>query len=571
MKTKEYKFKINVDLGNPEAESDNFLLEGFVTRNDYTLLSDISSSKCIILGRTGAGKSALLRKLSVDEETVHKINPESLSLRHLSNSNIIKYFTDLGVKLDLFYKVLWRHVFVVELIKLHFSDNEGSSYNFIQNLKDRFSKDRSKKIALSYLEKWEEKFWETTEHQIKEIEKNIENAFKGELTGELGGKFSLGDNGLFSWEKLFSLIGSASKENKKGERVLIEVKQKAQKIINELQVDELSSVIRMLQYDVFPKTKKKYFIVIDDLDTNWVDEKIVYELIKALIDVIKEFSRIDQVKIIIALRSNIDEIIFHKNTTRGVQREKLEYLYLKLIWSVEDLEEIINNRLKILMKGVYTNQSPKIHDILPKNTRKHGSPMKYMMDRTLYRPRDIIDFFNKCINHSNGKTKITWDILKKGEVDYSASRLKALDDEWYENYGSLSVLYNFLRRGSSSFTMTELHDKAQSYFVEILANEEVKELNIEWQNRFNQFGKDFLPIPLLKEVLTVLFNIGLLGCKFNAEQSVDYIHESFNRLDSEDIKKESPKFYIHPMFYKALNIKFKQTLSTPINTQSQVR
>ena len=552
---KEYKFRANIDLGNPEAELDQFLIEGFVPKSEFDLLEDVDSPKCIVLGRTGSGKSALLRKLKEEKENVLIIDPESLSLRHLSNSTIINYFIELGVKLDLFYKVLWRHVFIVELVKLHFADNTGNSFRFIQNLKDRFSGDRSKKIALDYLEKWEEKFWEKTEHQIKEVETNLERAFKGELKGELGEGVSLDSGGVFSWEKLFSIIGTVGAENKKGERVLVEVKNKAQKVINELQVDELNVVMKMLQNDVFPKTQKKYFIIIDDLDKNWVDNKIVYELIRALIDVVKEFTRFKQVKIIIALRNNIDKIIFRKNTTRGVQREKMDYLYIDLKWTREELIMLIDNRLKLLMREVYTNTPPTVRTILPAVTKKHGNPIQYMLNRTLERPRDIIDFFNKCIKRSNGKTKFTWEIIKKSEVDYSVSRLRALDDEWLENHGNLGVIYNFLRNGPHSFTVSEIHDKALSYFVDIISNEEVKEMNDKWQLRFSKFGEDFKPIPLLKEICAVLHNVGLLGWKENAEQPISYVNESLRELDSEDINKDYPKFYIHPTFYRALNIK----------------
>jgi hypothetical protein len=59
---KEFKFRRNIDLGNLEAEQDKLLLSAFVERPDYEILKDTSSSKSIIIGRTGSGKSAMIRK-----------------------------------------------------------------------------------------------------------------------------------------------------------------------------------------------------------------------------------------------------------------------------------------------------------------------------------------------------------------------------------------------------------------------------------------------------------------------------------------------------------------------------
>ncbi len=258
-----------------------------------------------------------------------------------------------------------------------------------------------------------------------------------------------------------------------------------------------------------------------------------------------------------ALRTNIDRIVYKKNISRGFQREKIEYLYLKLVWDSNDLEKIINNRLKLLMKEVYTNRSPTIYNILPDYTKKRGAPFQYMIDRTLMRPRDILAFFNKCILHSNGKIKFSWEIIQKGEEEYSRSRLRALNDEWLENHGNIYILYGFLKGQNLSFTLSDLHDKANSYFVDAISNEEIKELSYEWQQRFNKFGNEFKPIPLLKEILATLHNIGLLGIKADSEHTVSYIHQSYNLIEPEDIDKLYPKFYVHPTFWKALNLKMK--------------
>jgi GTPase SAR1 family protein len=118
------KFTRNLDIGSLEAEDDNFLISAFIEKQDSTVLQETDNQKCIIVGRTGTGKSALIRRLIEGEENVSQIRPEEMSLKYLSNSDILEYFRKLDVKLDLFYKVLWKHVFIVEILKLYYGPNK---------------------------------------------------------------------------------------------------------------------------------------------------------------------------------------------------------------------------------------------------------------------------------------------------------------------------------------------------------------------------------------------------------------------------------------------------------------
>jgi hypothetical protein len=76
-------------------------------------------------------------------------------------------------------------------------------------------------------------------------------------------------------------------------------------------------------------------------------------------------------------------------------------------WIKEDLILLVNNRLAELMKGVYTNHTPKASEILPDHTKKYSSPLAYMLQRTLMRPRDILDFLTSVLNMLMGKQNLT--------------------------------------------------------------------------------------------------------------------------------------------------------------------
>ncbi|MEK6481530.1 hypothetical protein WJR50_28560 [Catalinimonas sp. 4WD22] len=544
MSQNSYKFKRNIDIGSLDAENDRFLIAAFVDKNDLTLLSDMSNPKSILIGRTGSGKSALIKYLEKNEQYIKRIDPESISLRHLSNSDIIQYFKKLNVKLDLFYKVLWKHVFIVELIKLYYDNNIDKSKSIIDWLKNQLP-NKAKQSSLDYLEKWEDKFWENTEYRIKEMETSLENRFKGELGGQVDIK------------ELFKVLGKVDKESKDSNTIKYEVINKAQKVVNESQIEHINNILDIMETKMFIKSQKKFFIIIDDLDKEWVSNTIVYDLLKALIETIKDLSRISNFKIVIALRTNIHKKILKSNLVRGVQREKYNHLYLDIKWSESELMQLLNNRLRELMRGTYTSDSPTVEDVLPEaksHSKKQISGFDYLVQRTFMRPRDVIDFFNKCIKHADGKTRISREILRLAEDEYSHERLRALNDEWIENYGNLFCLYGFLKGKKDGFKRDEIVVVAEEYFVEIIGNDEIKNLNDELQSFFNNYGNDFEAIKLLNKVLITLYETGLLGIKIGPETKTEYIYESYTAIESSDLTPVS-KFYVHPMFKKALRIK----------------
>lgn len=89
----------------------------FVDQGDLDLLKDPSSPQRLVIGRTGSGKTALLRMVEAECQNVIRLAPEDLSLGYLSNSGVIRFFEEAGTNLDVFYQLLWRHVLAVELIK----------------------------------------------------------------------------------------------------------------------------------------------------------------------------------------------------------------------------------------------------------------------------------------------------------------------------------------------------------------------------------------------------------------------------------------------------------------------
>lgn len=107
----QFRFRRHDTIGVADAEQDTeFLPACFVDTGDLGLLRNTRLPPRIVVGRTGSGKTALLNRLLETEPRAIRIPPESLALPYISNSSILTFVSALGVNLDIFFRLLWRHV-----------------------------------------------------------------------------------------------------------------------------------------------------------------------------------------------------------------------------------------------------------------------------------------------------------------------------------------------------------------------------------------------------------------------------------------------------------------------------
>ena len=541
LKKKTFKFNKYESLGTADAETDSLLKSSFVDKGEYSALTNIDNPKSIVIGRTGSGKSALLQKIFEDEQKVIRIEPDSLSLKFLSNSTILEHLRKIDVNLHFFYKVLWKHVFIVEVIKLYLGEEGNKKQNLFtklgQTIRVGSKADKARKKALEYFDNWSEEFWEHSEHRITNITKALEDNLRKELGADYKG-----------------LLANYSKTKINSQTESSEIKSKAESVISKLQAADLIKITDILSKDVFNNTQRKYFILIDDLDKEWVSQQVAYDLIGALIEVIKEFQqKFTGVKIIIALRENLHNIIFSGKQHRGGQREKITPLYLNLTWSSQELHQLIDNRLSEL-SGNKINLDEIFH-----NSKNKKASFNYIIERTYLRPRDLISFFNKIIEEANNKSHFNGGMVKRAEPSYSTERLQALEDEWYDNFGEINKVYKFLIGMNDGFNLKNVKEDP---FAEILVEEsslsklkgELYDIAHSWRNSKSS-AANFKTFKC--GVLFILYRIGIIGIKKDASTKTLFFYDKDANITLKDFNNDS-KIYVHKSLYSALNINSKE-------------
>jgi hypothetical protein len=155
------RIKSNFRFGGPLAESDPLLEEAYYDNGDYAALEQFADHHRFLIGRTGSGKSAALRHLTQNHPgKIIRLAPEDLSLPYVTNLDILRRMSDLNVHLEPFFNALWKHVFVVEILRHRYSiSTPEKQQNIFNMLLERFKQDEGKRVALAYLEEFGGSFW----------------------------------------------------------------------------------------------------------------------------------------------------------------------------------------------------------------------------------------------------------------------------------------------------------------------------------------------------------------------------------------------------------------------------
>lgn len=538
----QFRFKSLDSVGVADASEDRLLRDCFIDTGYLEALVDCSSARRIIIGRTGVGKTALLKQIENTQDRVIVLPPENLALAYISNSTILSFVAALGVRLDVFYKLLWRHVFVVEIIKSHYKIiDQNSNSNFLDNIK-RIFRDKKHTQAMEYLRQWGEKFWLETDDRITELITKLETDVKSSIGSQLS-----------------SISISAEGAKKLSEEQKHEIVQRVQFVVNQVQIRQLTDMMDILN-QVLDDRQQNYYIIVDRLDENWIEDKIRYLLIRALIETVRDFNVIRQAKVIIALRRDLIDRVFAITRDTGFQEEKYEDLYLDLRWTKQQLISVLDARINHLVAQRYTKQEVSYQQLLPKTIEKQQS-IDYILERTLMRPRDVISFFNHCIVKAVDTQQISGQMLKDAERDYSKSRLISLEDEWQADYPFLSFFVDILRGRFANFKIQDItDDNVEELCIEFACKkcERVPE-NCEHQDHVskiahkvahNQLDPKFFRGVLIE----VFYHTGLIGLKLIPNEPMAWCSRSSQKISASDTSPET-SVTIHKCFWRALNIR----------------
>lgn len=180
-----------------------------------------------------------------------------------------------------------------------------------------------------------------------------------------------------------------------------------------------------------------------------------------------------------------------------------------------------------------------------------------MLERTFFRPRDIIVFVNECLELCTGKPRITATIIKEAENNYSAERLQSLSNEWSIILPDLMHTSRLLYGLKDHFEVRIItQDFLAGKFEEIVFSLNEQSTDPITKSLYSLYSAKSANFDSVRNyILREFYAIGLIGIKTGPTDSTSWTRtNNLTRLEAGQIRPTSTVF-IHPMFFRALGVR----------------
>src|SRR5262249_14371657 len=174
-------------------------------------------------------------------------------------------------------------------------------------------------------------------------------------------------------------------------------------------------------------------------------------------------------------------------------------------------------------------------------------------------PRDVILFFNRCISLAVNNPRISMQMLREAEGQYSRTRLRALADEWNDDYPNLIRFADILKNRKSVFRLDELtQEDCENFCIEFLI-EGAKQSDDFSTSAQNLFDGSIAYSDFRRTIMRVFYRVGLVGLKLQSYEAVSWSFSGHRNISSAEIQPEI-RVSIHPFAWRTLGIQAHDSL-----------
>jgi len=306
---------------------------------------------------------------------------------------------------------------------------------------------------------------------------------------------------------------------------------------------ELTKLYRVEELDAYLTTmdeglrKSRVSIFVDELDTGWDASEDAKAFVAGLFQACTTLNRRNEnLRIFVSLRQELyDNIPALYDDT-----QKYRDLFTTIRWDSKSLTDLIVKRIVYYVPELKNLSDDEVIEAV------FGSRdvLEYILDRSLYRPRDLIFFADLALRRAREITEklpIPEQAVLDVELDYSTSRMNDLGAEYRFQYPELGDIFNVFRAGPALLDRDEI--------LELLLSVSVGDAIPPSRHQDWYSGKD----P--DELLRILWNIGFLLVMDSANSAGAAGHFRVGSADdpSLDIYR-AEKFRVSPLFNRALGL-----------------
>lgn len=481
----------SVNFGAPAAERDisQGLRDYFVESETFRRFLD--REKFILLGNRGSGKSAIFKMLADREKgtgsVVIELSPDDYSYEMLSS--VMKQEKEGAWAKQGAYAAAWKYLIWVLIMKGLTKQGSklktGAASQIYTYLRDNHKNQQPNPVGtmISYLKRIEG-------FKVGSYEASIK-------TREL--------MRLYRLEEIEKLIPSIS---------------------------ELCSRFRVL-------------VLVDELDRGWDASEDAKAFVSGLFQAAVSINQVSaNLRVMFALRKELYDSIPTLYEDAQKYRDVMEVVE----WDEPSLLQLVARRIRhsVQMLGKANDQGCWDSIFAETLDYRQNKSFNYMIDRTLYRPREIIQFCTDAVEELKEERlplPIDYGVITRAEFRYSEQRTKDIAAEYrFQNPGLMSI-FDVFRGKPYAFT----NDELQLLCLGISTGEFKLAKEASW-------ALDQEPDLLID----ILWRIGFLraqavgGVKATRRSGSSYVgpHQISN-LNLRNV----PRFHVHPMFRSFLGMK----------------
>jgi energy-coupling factor transporter ATP-binding protein EcfA2 len=359
--------------------------------------------KVVVIGSRGSGKSAIFQMLARRERakgtSVVELSPEDYSYEMMSSTMAAE---DRGswAKAGA-YAVAWKHLLIIEVMRQlsRTVGNRGPNRAIVRYLRDHYDGFQDSPIAalISYLKR---------------------------LEGIKIGKYEASVK-LRELDRLYKL-------------------------------DELRPLVPVIEQVC---EQHRVVVLVDELDRGWDASEDARAFVAGLFQAAIAMNNVaPNLKVYISLRQELYDTIPSLYEDAQKYRDLIEVLS----WDETMLLQLIASRIRYsIQPDKHLTDSQCWLKVFTQQLNGHSDSFQYVVDRTLLRPREIIQFCTKALEGRQFRDEllpVEYAEVAQAERFYSEERTKDIAAEYRFQYPGLLSVFEAFRGGEAYYERTELEE-----------------------------------------------------------------------------------------------------------------
>jgi hypothetical protein len=203
----------------------------------------------------------------------------------------------------------------------------------------------------------------------------------------------------------------------------------------------------------------KIFVLVDELDRGWNASEDANSFIGGLIQASLELNQTSpNLRVLVSVRRELYDNIPSLYQDAEKYRDVIE----TLTWDKGLLYQLITKRIRYTVPGLQESDDDRCWNsvFVAEMKEARTSSFDYIVDRTLYRPREIISFCSMSLEVARRRMSqpIGMSAIYEAESSYSTDRMNDIVAEYRYQYPGLKSIFELFRGKPSIFRRDELMD-----------------------------------------------------------------------------------------------------------------